>query len=357
MKQSIFAVTCVLLMLLAACGESKFKIEGNVEGGEGKTLVLEKADYSGTWITIDSVKIGGSGKFSMSSQPPASPDIYRLTLGDKYIYFPIDSVENLKLETTAADFGHKFTLTGSPQAEMMARFEMEVMNLDASNPSAVADFKRNAYTKYIKEGQGSIVSYYILTKFIDGKPLFDPEDAQDAKYYAAVATQYENYRPDDPHAQMIKEISLNAMRKKNKAAGKQTVMEADLLKVIEIELPDINGKNVKLSEVVGKGKPVVVVFSMMNSNESPAFHMELRKLYEARKGNIEIYEVSFDNDRFAWRASAENLPWINVIDPQLTSSKTLRDYNVSAFPSIFLYNAEGDLIDRPESLKALESKL
>ncbi len=48
---------------------------------------------------------------------------------------------------------------------------------------------------YIRDGQGSIVSYYVLTKTHGGKALFDPEDPSDTKYYAAVATQFQEFRP------------------------------------------------------------------------------------------------------------------------------------------------------------------
>lgn len=357
MNKSVLALGVVLVMILAACGESKFKIEGLVEGAEGKSLVLEKSDFNGRWIPIDSTSIGRGGKFSISGQPPVSPDIYRLSLGDKFVYFPIDSVENLTLTTTLSDFGRKYSLKGSRQAEQMASFEQELMSQQSVDKASMDNFKRNVFTKYIKDGQGSILSYYVLTKYFNGRPLYDPEDIEDAKYYAAVATQFENFRPDDPHGRMVKEVSIKAMRNKNDAAGKKTVLQADELKVIDIDLQDPTGKNVRLSDVVGKGKPVVVVFSMMNEKQSPEFNLELNKIYKARNGAVQIYQVSFDNDQYAWREAARNLPWINVIDPGANTSTALRDYNVQSLPAVFLYDANGDLIDRPATLKALESKL
>lgn len=347
----------VLCALLGACGEAKFKVDGEITGAGGQSIVLEKSDFGGSWIPVDSTKTDKGGKFSISSPAPAAPEIYRLRMGRNYIYLPVDSVENLKLTTSESDFGRKYSLTGSPQAELMTQFEHEVMALSKPDADALSNFKRNVYTKYIQNGQGSILSYYILTKIVDGKPLYDPENPDDAKYYAAVATQFQQYRPDDPHGRMVKEASLQAMRSRNSSLGRKRVIEAGEMKVLEIDLPDASGKNIRLSEVVGKGKPVVVVFSLMNDEKSPAFNRELARIYNSRSGAVEIYQVSFDQGQYEWREAAANLPWINVIDPGGTSSNVLLDYNVGTLPAIFLYDAAGELIDRPESLDALEKKL
>lgn len=343
--------------LLVSCTESKFKIKGEIYGAEGQSVVLEKSDFHGRWVAVDSAKVGSNGEFSIKSDSPASPEVYRLSLGNSFIYLPIDSIETLSLSTSSKDFGQNYTLTGTQQAELMTAFEKELLSLEKKDSTSMAEFKKGVYSKYIKDGEGSILSYYVLTKIFDNKPLYDPSDPQDVKYYTAVATQFDNYRPGDPHGQMVKDVSLSAMRKRNSNSGKKTVMEAQELKVIDIALPDTKGNIVKLSDAVGKGKPVVVVFSMMNESESPIFNRELASIYNSRPGAIEIYQVSFDAGQYEWREAAGNLPWINVLDPQGTSSSALRDYNVSNLPAVFLYDANGDLVDRPASLQDLKKKL
>lgn len=343
--------------LLLSCGESKFEINGEVTGGEGKSLVLEKSDFSGRWISVDSTRIGKGGKFAIGAEAPASPEVYRLSLDDRFIYLPVDSVESLTLTTTADAFGHSYTLTGTQQAELMTAFETEMMGLVKPDSATLADFKRNIFTKYIKDGEGSILSYYVLTKIFDGKPLYDPADPQDIKYYSAVATQFDNYRPNDPHGKMVKEVSLSAMKKRNSDQGKKNVYEAQEINVIDIALPDTYNKTVKLSEIVGNGKPVVLIFSMMLDSQAPSFNRELARIYNNHRGAVEFYQVSFDGDQYEWREAARNLPWVNVLDPNGTASTALTDYNVGVLPAVFLYNSAGDLVSRPESLKDLESKL
>lgn len=353
----IAASAALVASLACSCGEAKFKVDGEVYGAEGKSLILEKSDFHGRWIAVDSVRVSGSGSFSIKADAPASPDIYRLSLGDRFIYFPVDSIETISLKTSASDFGSKFELTGTPQAERMAAFEKELMALSNPDSVSLAGFKRGVYTKYIQDGQGSIVSYYVLTKVFGGKPLYNPADPEDAKYYAAVATQFDNFRPDDPHGRMVRDVSLQAMRAINSAKGKKKVVNANEIRVLEINLPDENGRNVRLSDVVGKGKKVVVVFSLMNAAESPAFNRELARIYNAKGGSVQFYHVSFDAGQYEWREAAKNLPWITVLDPNGMSSTAILDYNVGALPAVFIYNEAGDLVDRPESLSDLEKKL
>ena len=120
-------------------------------------------------------------------------------------------------------------------------------------------------------------------------------------------------RPNDPHGKMVRDAALNALKQRNTAQGKRKVISAPELKVLDIELPDEKEQNVKLSDLVGKGKPVVVVFAMMNMEESPAFNRELAQIYQRKGGAVQFYHISFDADQYAWREAARNLPWITVV--------------------------------------------
>lgn len=348
----------IAAVLGAGCHrEAEFKIEGDVAGAEGKTMTLAKADYNGRWVVMDSVKIGKDGAFSVKSPAPACPEIYRLTLDGNSIYMPVDSIETLHISTNADGFAYRYTLTGTPQAERMARFEKDLHQFAAADSADAGRFKRQVYADYIQDSQGAIMSYYILTKVVDGKPLFDPADPTDTKYYAAVATQFEMFKPQDPHGKMVRQAAVEFMRKRNSDMGKRNVVEATELKVLDIDLQNENQQNVKLTDMVGKGSPVVVVFGMMNEQESPAFNIQLARIYNSRGGNVKFYHVSFDADQYAWREAARNLPWTTVLDPAGTGSTALRDYNVGSLPTFFIYDAAGDLRDRAASLEELQKKL
>lgn len=352
-------VAAVFLGALAfqSCSEPRFKINGKVEGGEDKTLVLAKSDFNGRWVIVDSTRISSSGNFSISMEAPASPEIYRLSLGERFIYLPVDSVETLTVTSPAVAFGSDFTISGSEQAGKMAEFEKSLQGVNSADSAALSDFKRDVYQKYLRDSRGSIMSYYVLTKIVGGKPLYNPESKDDARYYAAVATSFEQFRPNDPHTALLKNVSLDAMRRKNSATGKKRVLEANEIELIDIALQDENGNERSLSDIAGKGKKTVVIFGMMNERDSPAFNAELAKIYNRFGSAVEFYHISLDADRYAWRDAATNLPWITVYEPEGANSKVLLNYNVTQLPAFYIYNERGALSARADNLEELNKKL
>lgn len=213
------------------------------------------------------------------------------------------------------------------------------------------------YSKYIKDAPGSIVNFYILTKTVDGKPLYSPSDPQDRKYFGAVATGFKSVRPDDPHTALLENTTLQALRQKSSEEGKYLSIEAEEITLIDIAAQDENGNMVKLSDVAGKGKPVVVIFSALNLPESPELNMALANIYRKHARNVEFYNVSLDEDQYAWREAARNLPWITVYSPGQGASEDAIHYNVYELPAYFIYNSEGELVDRPLTLQQLDKSL
>lgn len=352
-----FVALSLLAALFSCHSDPKFKVSGEVEGGAEKALVLEKSDFHGRWIPVDSTHISKSGSFEIKSDAPASPEIYRLQLDGKFIYFPVDSIESIRISSPAEKFGSEFTVEGTDQAANMAAFEKELQKLDISDPDKVAAFKKDVFNKYIKDSQGGIIGYYVLTKIVDGRQLYDPESLEDARYYAAVATSFEQFRPNDPHAGMLRQVGLQALRRRNSAQGKQNVIEAEEITLIDVELQNEDGRNVRLSEVARQGKPTVVIFGMMNQPESPALNIALSELWSRLGGRVNFYHISFDADQYAWRDAARNLPWTTVIDPAGMTSDALRNYNVGQMPRFFIYNAAGKLSDSAASVAELTKKI
>lgn len=342
--------------LLFSCSKSEFKIKGEIIGGEEKPLVLEKSGFRGDWIPIDSVTTNKNGGFSISFPSPQSPEIFRLVSNGRYIYFPVDSTETITINSSYENFGGDFIIAGTKNAERMAQFEKELQKINASQPDSLETFKRQVYTKYMQQLPGSIVSYYILTKTIDGRPLYNLAEPSDRKYFSAVATGFKTVRPDAPQAQLLEQTAIQAQKEKNKEAGLYQSVEAQEISLIDIDCQDETGKYVKLSDVAGKGKPVVVIFSLLNQQDSPELNRALAEIYR-KKGNIEFYNISLDADQYQWREAAKNLPWITVYSPGQETSQDAVRYNVYQVPSFYIYNSEGELMKRPLTLEELDKEL
>lgn len=145
----------VLALSLCGCGEARFKINGDIAGADNKSIVLEKSDFHGRWIPIDSARTSSSGSFSISRPAPAAPEIFRLELEGKYIYLPIDSAETVNVESSLASFGTEFSLSGTPKAEMLERFEKDVMALpDIYRPTLSPHSKKACIPNICATGRG-----------------------------------------------------------------------------------------------------------------------------------------------------------------------------------------------------------
>lgn len=347
--------------ILSSCHREEFRISGSVTHADsirGKALVLERPGLDGSWIAVDSTGISGSGNFSFRGDAPQASEIFRIRLADSFIYIPIDSVEKISVEADARSFGSSFSVTGSDNATALASFEKELIAAipHLSQPDSAHAFKRRVFTSYLQDSKGSVVSYYILTKTVGGRPLFSPES--DHMYFSAVATAYSQYRPDDPRTPLLEEAAREGRRLSNRAKGNSTVVKAGEISMIEIELPDENGMLRPLSALTGNGKPTILVFSNMTQEGAPAFNLGLRNIMSEKNGRADIYQVSFDASRHAWSDAASNLPWTTVYAAQgEAASKVATDYNVGSLPAIFIYDASGALTDRAEDLDDLRKKL
>ncbi len=350
------AASIAAIAIAGGCGEKGFKIEGQLADSEGDKVLLEKADFSGYWTIVDSTRTDSKGNFKFSQPQQSGPEIFRLTLNDKYIYLPVDSTETLTVTSSKGNFGHDFTVSGSEQAARMAQFEKDLIAFapNINNTDSLSNFKKRIYNEYMHDSKGNVMSYYILTKTVGNQPLFDPT-TDDYRYIVAVANNYNHFRPDDAHTPFLLELAKAAQRHHNDQNGIRTVINAEEIKMLEIALNDENGNEQNLSDLVGKGKPVIVAFTLMRDGATPEINRQLAELYKA--GRVDIYNVSPDRDQYGWRESASNLPWVTVLDPSAGQDKVFLQYNVADLPTFFIYNANGELSARCTSVKEIREKL
>jgi hypothetical protein len=146
--------------------------------------------------------------------------------------------------------------------------------------------------------------------------LYDPQNnRQDAKCFAAVATQMDMRYPDGVRTAHLHNVALKGMAKTSPSRNNptaQSIQQFESLVVesglIEIELPDYQGHDQKLSDL--KGKVVLLDFTAYKTDYSPNYNLLLRTLYNkyAEQG-FTIYQVSVDNDESYWLNTASNLPY------------------------------------------------
>lgn len=345
----IAAAACAAL--LAAChGGNEWTVSGKIEGAGEQVMVLE-ASSNGRWYALDSVKLPASGSFSISHEAMGYPDIYRLRLADKSLYFPIDSIESVNVVAKADAFDRDYTLSGSPSAERMMNVDRKVMEaasaLGVTKLQADTSLKRELGRMVLGDPAG-IVSYYILNKKVGGVPLYDPTDNFDIRIIGAVANAYSQLRPGDPRTEWLKTLFLSNRPITSASTDTITANEVNL---IDITLYDNAGTEHTLSKVAAANRVVLLNFTVYGAQESPAYNAELKRIYDRyHPQGLEIYQVGVDDNEYQWRRAARNLPWITVYNSPSLLDNLLR-YNVNVLPATFII-VDGEIAERVEQPSA-----
>lgn len=342
------AIAIVAATMLGSCsGNPSWTVKGTVADADSLKIILEAAD-NGVWYPVDSATVDKSGSFSFTQPAPRYPGIYRLSAGGQYIYFPIDSIETVTVSTSAGTFGSDFALSGSEAAALTSSAD-SVLNaaLKVRTPREVVTdsvMKRSLAQSLLQDPAG-IAAYYIISKRVGGFPLFDPAVKSDLRIIGAVANAYDHSRPGDPRAPYVKNLFLSH----RPSAG--TAMEAGETGLFDISLYDNEGSLHSLLDVSKNGKVTVLNFTSYTAQGSTAFNNELMKLWrQYGPERIEIFQVAIDEDEYAWRQSARNLPWTTVYMSPADDARVLMSYNVMDIPTTFIINRNGELVERVDDI-------
>ena len=371
-----FLTICFISMIIGGCQKTNtFKVKGVVVGATGQTLYLENTGES-TITTLDSVKLKSDGKFSFKQSRPKFPDFYRLKLKNELIHFSVDSTETIIFTADAHNFETSYTVEGSENSKSfkeitLARLDAEQefrkiresynMNLipdsihQESRMKIIESYKEVAL-KYIFGAPMSPAAYFALFQKIDGLLFFDLYDNTDSRAFGAVATSYLKFYPESPRAKQLENLALQSIKVTRSERQRQlNIPNAVEVDYIDIELPDLKGDNIKLSEIA-KGKAVLVSFTAYQTEWSSTLNLALGELfYKYRDQGFEIYQISLDSDVHFWKNAAINIPWVSVLDPQSVNSSIAATYNVRQLPALFLINSKGNLVKRIESIETLEN--
>ncbi|MDD2961655.1 MAG: TlpA disulfide reductase family protein [Muribaculaceae bacterium] len=342
----------IFALALVSCGKSdNFTLSGTVTGADNSALLLQTS-INGRWFTIDSTRTDGSGDFKLERKAPGFPEIYRILLGEKAIYFPIDSIESITLKTSKEVFGSDYTLEGSDDAVNMMKIDKKAQAISVHSGNVMQDvtkkeeFKRELVEQILAK-PSSILAYYIINKQVNDEPLFSPENSMDLKIIGAVGNAYNTYKPNDPRTQYLVNIILDGQRKRRSAIANLDTVYASEAKIIDITLPDENGKMQDLGKCSSKGNVVVLNFTAYTSEQSPIFNKVLSDIYSAHKAQgLEIYQIGLDVDVAQWKMAAKNLPWITVYDEAGVKSENIVKYNVGAIPMTYIIGRDGALVTR-----------
>ena len=202
MKKILFLSLAAMAMLCACTGGNKFKVSGNVEGAADPTNLYLEVANNGNWFILDSTTTSGGGSYSISYDAPEYPNIYRLRCADKSIYFTVNSIESITIDSKLKTFDKDFNIDGTEHAKQINKIEKEAIEYakEGTPASKIEAWKKQLANQILADEYGSgIVAYFIISKYINGHPLFDPMNDRDMKFIGAVANAF-NYTAKTIHA-------------------------------------------------------------------------------------------------------------------------------------------------------------
>ena len=349
------------MVALVSCG-SNARIDGTVAGVNSSEVIVKLLE-SNRYEVLDTVKTDAAGHFSYKVDvAEGQPEFVYLFYKDKKIAsLLLEAGDNVKVvsdtlgNTTFEGSEESVRLAEVEQAYAEALLEFEDIALLMSAATDQADYDRlarnmsNAYVayyrdrvKFIMENSKSLTVIPVFYQLIgESLPLFSQNT--DAILFMTVADSLETVYPESKY---VKALRKDAEMRFGYLELQERILNAEEIGYPEIELPDLEGKMRKLSDM--ESRVVLVCFWSAAQAQQNMFNIEFFKpLYEEyHSKGFDIYQVSLDVDKTLWATTVrgQKLPWTNVCDSRGSASQYVSLYNLAAVPAAFII-ADGELVD------------
>lgn len=346
--------------------KEEFTITGKIDGiGNSKVLLGNKPNgYSGAFKVryFDSC-MSNNDHFTFKGRVN-EPGFYSIEVPGKargWVYFILENKE-IKI-VGSKDSLYRSAVTGSPQSDIYFRYKREIHGPFVRKSWVIHDIidslRKVKDTVEIKRLENEVLDPYEkewqanLYRFIEANPT----------NFGSLAELNDPSIPIDSVRKYFKKLS-NALQQSTEGRKlKYRLFDYEQLIVLKKPIPDFTMAdtaqcNWNISDF--RGKYVLIDFwaSWCGPclDELPAVK-KIDSLYRGK--GLQVLGISLDTKRHLWTKAIikNNITWINLSDLEGADGKLATLLNITAIPSKFLLDTEGNIVLKEASLADIEQFL
>lgn len=361
MKKLSYLLVAAAALGMVACNGNKpgYVVTGTAEGAaNGDTVFLQ--EIVGRQLSKLDTAIIANGSFTFEGVQDSAVNRY-VTSGSGENALLMDFfLENGKINIALTKDNDSATGTPNNDAYQQIRNKINTLNQKAKplyesmGDSNLTEEQKEANMKEIDQLQKELLNVYKegIEKNITnpvGIHLFkmnyyNMDTAENSALLQLIPVQFQS----DEAIIKIKEMTE---KQKNTAVGQNFV---------DFEMLTPDGKPVKLSDYVGKGKVVLVDFWASWCGPCRREMPNLVEIYAKNKGkNFEIVGVSLDQSGDSWKEAIKslNITWPQMSDLKYWNSEGAQLYAINSIPHTILIDGEGTIVARGLHGEELQAKI
>jgi peroxiredoxin len=357
------------LFVFASCNKNEtgsFTVSGKIKNPSGNTVYLEQLSYeSADAKIIDSAKIGADGSYKLKGNS-AQQNLYVLSIKDNHAVILINDAKDIKIDFDLNGF-HYPSVNGSNATKQLYSFiedywqkdsmlSLTYYQLDTIGEEGMKDTAHinHLQQQYAKE----------LNALDDVIRNFITKSDNPAAICFALDKAKGNISPDE-----LSVLVQNASKRFPQHSG-IAIFKSSITQTVggpytllnkpapDLSMPDVNGKNLRISDY--RGKYLLVDFWASWCAPCRRENPNVVKAYEKFKNkNFMILGVSLDDDKKAWLQAIkeDHLDWPQMSDLQQTAGVAASTYQFDGIPFNVLIDPQGKIIAAGLRDEALDSKL
>lgn len=343
----LFTITALMVNTLYAQDKS-FVLNGLIDASAGDlsgTTVYLKKNISGQpdIVQLDST-IVENNRFTFKGEVPGTPTIYYVSAGSKAALFSPEAGQ------ISMQIGQKNRISGTAKNNQMQAF----LDLQESISTDLKEINsRYSVMENTEESRQSwLAEVQPLRDKLEKGSYSITKDNIKNEIGEYLLTMLYQVLPDEQLAELMEEARPAFLQSESgQRLSKYTVyrdIQQGKGRYLDMTLQTPDGKEVSLSDYVGKGKYVLIDFWASWCGPCVRELPKLAETYSKYKDKgFEIIGISLDERKQDWLSAIDrfNMTWVNMSDLKGWKSLAGTTYGITSIPFTLLVDKEGNIME------------